>query len=80
MADPSMTLPVTPDNIHAELESVEAIVKKWREYIGKEGIPGIDKPAQDAEAKLDSFLRQFTGEILFTAGKLQNLAVVLSDR
>jgi len=80
MADPSMTLPVTPDNIHAELESAKAIVEKWHKYIGDEGIPGIDKPTQDAEAKLDSFLRQFTGELLFTAGKLQNLAVVLSDR
>lgn len=79
MADPSMTLPVSPDNIHTELEHIEATVKKWREAVGK-GIPGIDMPAQDAEAKLDSFMRQFTGEMLFLSGKLQNLALVLSER
>jgi len=79
MADASMTLPITPDNIHLELESAETIVKKWREFIGK-GIPGIDVPAPDAEVKLDAFLRQFTGELLFVSGKLQNMAVVLSDR
>lgn len=79
MADPGMTLPITPDNIHTELEHVEAMVKKWREAIGK-GIPGIDMPAQDAEAKLDSFMRQFIGELLFASGKLQNMAVVLSER
>jgi hypothetical protein len=79
MADPSMTLPVTPDNIHAELEHVETMVQKWREVVGK-GIPGIDIPVQDAEARLDAFMRQFTGELLFMAGKLQNLAVVLSER
>jgi len=74
-----MTLPITPDNIHTELEHVEQIVKKWREFVGT-GIPGIDMPAQDSEAKLDSFLRQFTGEMLYVAGKCQNLAVVLSER
>lgn len=79
MNDLSMVLPITPDNIHTELEHVEAVVKKWREFVGN-GIPGIDMPAQDAEAKLDAFLRQFTGEMLFTAGKLQNIAVVLSER
>lgn len=79
VTDLSMTLPITPDNIHTELEQVEAIVRKWREFVGH-GIPGIDVPAQDAEAKLDSFLRQFTGEMLFVSGKCQNLAVVLSER
>jgi len=79
VSDLSMVLPISPDNIHTELEHVEAIVKKWREFIGK-GIPGVDMPTQDAEVKLDAFLRQFTGEMLFVSGKCQNMAVVLSER
>lgn len=79
MSDASMTLPISPDNIHKELEHAEEIVKKWREFVGK-GIPGVDTPAQDAEAKLDTFLRQFTGELLYVSGKLQNVAVVMSER
>jgi len=80
MSDLSMTLPITPDNLHTELEHVEAIVRKWREFIGNKGIPGIDAPAQDAEAKLDAFIRQFTGEMFYVAGKCQNVAVVMSER
>lgn len=79
MSDMSLTLPITPDNLHTELEHIEATVKKWREFIGK-GIPGIDQPTQDAEVKLDAFLRQFTGEMFYIAGKCQNMAVVLSER
>jgi len=79
MTDVGITLPVSPDNIHEELESVEKLVKKWREAVGK-GLPGIDIPTQDAEAKLDAFMRQLTGELILVAGKCQNLAVVLSER
>ena len=79
MADPSMTLPVTPDNIYEELKSAERVVAKWRESVGK-GIPGVDVLTSDAEAQLDAYMRQLTGELLFVAGKLQNLAVVLSER
>lgn len=79
MNDPSMTLPVSPDNIHAELAQARDIVAKWHDFVGS-GIPGIDHPTQDAEMKLDVFLRQFTGELLFVAGKLSNMAAVLSER
>lgn len=79
MTDPVLMLPITPDNIHSELESVEAVVRKWREFVGQ-GIPGIDIPTSDAELKLDTFLRQFTGELLFVSGKLNNIAMVLSER
>lgn len=74
-----LTLPIHPDNIHAELEHVEAIVKKWRTQIG-EGLPGIDIPAQNAEDKLELLLQQFVGEMLFVAGKCQNMAIVLAER
>lgn len=79
MSDLSTTLPISPDNIHKELEHVEEVVTKWKVFVGN-GIPGVDIPAQNAEEKLDMFLRQFTGELLYAAGKLQNVAMVLSDR
>lgn len=70
-------LPVDPENIHTELEHMEAIIKSWREAVGN-GIPAVDQPAP--EEALDDFLRKFTGELIFVAGKCQNLAVVLSER
>jgi hypothetical protein len=73
------TLPIDPEEIHTELEQIERIATKWRTSVGN-GIAGIDLPTADAEEKLDAFLRQFTGELLFLAGKCQNLAVVLSER
>lgn len=74
-----LTLPVHPDNIYNELDSVEKLVAKWREAVGN-GLPGIDKPAQDAEARLESFLMQMTGEMMLAAGKLQNLSMVLAGQ
>ena len=74
-----MTLPISGDNIHEELSHVEKIVTTWRMSVDK-GIVGVDTPAPDAEEKLELYLRQLTGELLFAAGKLQNLAVLLSER
>lgn len=73
------SLPIHPDNIHAELKSVEEVITKWREAVDN-GIPGIDIPGPGAEERLDAFLRQFTGELLFVSGKCQNMAVILSER
>jgi len=75
----NIALPIHPDNIHAELEHIEKVITKWRERISK-GLPGIDIPTTDAEEKLDAFFREFTGELLFAAGKCQNMAVILSER
>lgn len=74
-----LTLPVHPDNIYNELDSVEKLVAKWREAVGK-GLPGVDQPAQDAEAKLESFLMQMTGEMMLASGKLQNLSMILAGQ
>lgn len=75
----NITLPIDPENIYTELESIEKVVTKWRALVGK-GLPGVDLPAADAEEKLDAFLRQLTGELLFVSGKCNNLAVILSER
>lgn len=75
----ALTLPIHPDTIHTELEQIEAVVKKWKDRIDK-GIVGVDKPAADPEEKLDAFLREFTGEMLFVGGKCNNMALILAER
>lgn len=75
----SYTLPVHPDHVHEELESVEKIVGKWRARVN-DGIVGIDLPGADAEEKLEAFLRELTGELYFVAGKCHNLATILTER
>ena len=79
MSDIQSVLPINPDSVHEELESIEKIIRKWKDLIDK-GIPGVDIPCQDAEAKVDLFLRQFTSELLFVGGKCSNLAILLSER
>jgi len=74
-----LTLPINPETIHTELEQIEVVVKRWREAVGK-GLPGIDIPASDPEEKLEAFLREFTGELLFVGGKCNNMALILSER
>lgn len=72
-------LPIHPDLLHSELEGMEAVLKKWRVSIG-EGIAGVDLPTANAEEKLENFVRQFIGELLFVAGKAQNMAAILAER
>jgi len=74
-----LVLPINPEHLYSELESIEKIVSRWREEVGG-GIVGLDKPAVNAEEKLELFVRQLTGELFFVAGKCQNMAVVLSER
>ena len=73
------SLPINPETIHEELLSVERLVVKWRESIGK-GIVGIDLPAPDAEVKLEAYMREFIGELLLVSGKCQNMALILAER
>jgi len=75
----NITLPIDLENIYTELEHIEKVVAKWRASVGN-GLPGVDIPVADAEEKLDAFMRQFTGELLFVSGKCNNLAVILSER
>ena len=73
------TLPVHPDHIHEELESVEKIIAKWRASVDN-GIAGFDLPGSNAEEQLEMFLRHLSGELIYVAGKCQNLAIVLTER
>lgn len=75
----TITLPVNPDTIHAELESTLQILTKWRDAVNA-GIPGVDLPGPDAEEALDNFLRELAGELFLAAGKAHNLASVLAER
>jgi hypothetical protein len=72
-------MPINPDHIHEELESIHKIITKWKNSVSK-GIVGVDLPGANAEEKYEKFLREFTGELLFVSGKCQNMAVVLSER
>ena len=79
MAD-GITMPVHPDTFHKDLEHLTEILEKWRDRVGKEGIPGVDQPAADAELRYERFIREFTGEMLYVSGKCQNIALILSER
>jgi|WetSurMetagenome_2_1015567.scaffolds.fasta_scaffold08238_3 hypothetical protein len=75
----TITMPVSPDLVHEELESIIKIVSKWRDAVNT-GVPGVDIPGADAEEALDNFLRELVGELLLAAGKTHNLALVLAER
>ena len=73
------TLSINPDLMHSELEAIEAVIVKWKDRISK-GIVGIDTPAANAEEKLEAFLREFSGEMLYTASKMSAMATIVSER
>lgn len=70
----SEILPVSGDVIHAEIESAERILAKWREQVSK-GIPAVDLPG--TEENLARFVTELCGELLVVAGKCQTLAAVV---
>lgn len=74
------SLPVSPDRIHDELKSIQKIINHWESYLDQTKLPGIDVQAPDAEEKLELFVRQLSGEMMFAAGKCHNLAVVLAEQ
>jgi len=73
-----MNLPVSPEVMHNELETGIAILKKWQERV-EVGIPGVSIPAQDPEA-LESFLREFVGELQIVSGKCDTLVEALTSQ
>lgn len=75
----SVALPINPETIYEELQSIEGVIAKWRESVGH-GIVGVDKAAPDAEAKLEAYMREFVGELLLIGGKCQNMALILAER
>jgi hypothetical protein len=74
-----IVLSVNLEHVHEELESIEKIVAKWRKAIDG-GIAGVDHATEDPEMQVESFLRQFTGEMIFVSGKASNLAMSLSEQ
>lgn len=75
----SATLPINPETIYEELQSIEGVITKWRESVGH-GIVGVDQAVPDAEAKLEAYMREFVGELLFISGKCQSMALILAER
>lgn len=76
----SITMPINPNTFHADLEHMVEVLTKWRDKIGKEGIPGVDMATNDAELKYERFIREFAGELFYISGKAQNIAIILSER
>ncbi len=71
-------LAISPDQLHTELEVVEALVIKWREAVSK-GIPGIDVVTTD-DAALVKFITELSGELLLVASKCEALSTIISER
>jgi hypothetical protein len=72
------TVSVSTDNILQEVQSTIRILQVWENRLKTEGVPEVDYPS--SEEALERFLREFTGEMILSAGKLSNLAMVLSER
>lgn len=70
-----MKLPLSTPLLLAELQSIEAIIRKHREIIEGEGVPAVDQPG--SEAQVEEFIGELSGELLFVAGKCENIARVL---
>lgn len=70
-------LALSPDVIHEELQGVQKLINKWTGIVNN-GIPGVDTPASEEAA--EKFLRQLVGELLFVAGRCQNMALILAER
>lgn len=71
-------LPVRVDTLHEELKSMRAMLEHWEQVVNT-GIPGVDIPAENAEALVDRFRRELCGELTVIAGRTQALAVVISE-
>lgn len=74
---PTPLLPMSPDLIHDELDSVICVLLKHKERLNR-GLPGID-PEADERFTLDGVMTELIGEVMYCAGKLENLARTLSN-
>jgi len=67
--------PITKENIETELETSSKILGDWMIRL-RESFPIIDDNV--TEEQFNAFIKQFVGELRLCAGKLDNLADVLS--
>lgn len=72
------SLPVRPEMLHEELESMRKLLQHWELYVSK-GITGVDFPTERAEELVEKFRRELSGELTIVAGRAQALAVVISE-
>lgn len=71
-------LAISPDQLHTELEAIEALVIKWRKAVS-DGIPGIDRPTPD-DVALVRFITELTGELLLVSSRCEALSTIISER
>ena len=76
---PDTTLPLDPDTIHDELESVVKLVQKHINLLNA-GLPVIDadKGVHGDEYELDKRLKMMVGELMLASGKLENVARLIN--
>jgi len=65
---------VSPQVIQNELETIDAIIKKWQTKI--EQMPGVTIPCADPAA-FENALRELIGELQVVSGKCDTLAEAL---
>lgn len=71
-----VTLPVSADVLHNELETARSILEKWVKIIG-EGLPCVDTPGNPEQ--LDAVIREMCGELTLVSGRCDTLVEVLGS-
>jgi hypothetical protein len=68
-------IPISKEVLGEEFGSALRILTKWQHKLAQ-GIPGQDVPGDEVSA--DSYTREFVAEMLIVAGKLENMANIVS--
>lgn len=71
-----VTLPISPDVLHNELEGARSILEKWVKLVG-DGLPCIDQPGNPEQ--LDQLIRELVGELQIVSGRCDTLVEVLGS-
>ena len=72
----SVSLPVSGDVLHNELDTARGILDKWVKIVS-EGLPAVDVPGDPAQ--LDKLLREMCGELTLVSGRCDTLVEVLGS-
>jgi hypothetical protein len=73
-------IPLASQTLLDELQSIKVIVDKWCEKVA-EGVPGEDMAptGMDTGQRVDVWVTELIGELRLTAGKIDNVATVISS-
>ena len=68
-------IPISKEVLGEEFGSALRILTKWQHKLAA-GIPGQDLPGSEESA--EAYTREFVAEMLIVAGKLENMANIVS--